>query len=215
MCNNLAFFLEVFMNNVKFCRFILFLICIFQCNSVFASNKIYILKSCADYGLRGAEEMCIVADTNEWECKANGNNMITGNSRPILTSFIFHIDSFQDFYYHKTHEVNKKMIMLAVEKYLVNYARITNTVFSSVFIKEINNGCYIVNGSYFDNSSSGTFALKVEKIRFNDNSPMQGTSYVMLVMIRENLRAHSFDDETRENLYQETFNLITHLCSYK
>jgi hypothetical protein len=148
----------------------------------------------------------IVADTNEWVCTVETNRPkiadaleyvqtkhIRGTSKSLPMTFEF-FKSTQNFCYQTSQKTLDKGHTV-----LAKYAIATNSIISNISIKENSNTHYIINGSFFENKSTGHFALHVI------------SSYIMFVELRSEL----FDESTREIIMNKPFELITHLYNPK
>lgn len=169
-------------------------------SSALAANKVYVIPDGPVYGLGADAERCIVADTNEWECFTSNKYTINGRSKKAPITFMFNIyeskGAIQNF--------NDTIAMDCAKSYLYSRAKIKSSVFSSVHLKEIGKTYYIIEGEYFNNDSSGGFALYIHPIVSN-------MCYVMHVEIGDNFEV--LDEYTKDNLYNEAFDLIMPLYS--
>lgn len=173
--------------------------------SVYAENKVYIL---------GDHEYGIVADSDEWVCNGYGS-CITGYSKVWPIFFTFTTNSIWDpMSYNnidprtgKTKELNPQSAMKFAKDYLLNNAKQSNCIFSNVTLKE--NTKFIVSGQYLDNHDSGEFLIYMKTI------PAQSYCYLMFIKLKERLMVCELDEEARNQIYLDAFNLITPLYSTK
>ncbi len=190
-----------------------FLMCLLQFSSSFAANKVYILKSCANYNLLANEERCIVADSDKWECRETNSKMISGNCKIFPMDFAFHIDSLRNPINNTFLGFNDTSVMLFATQYLHKHSKIHSTVFGNVHIREKVDAYpdiyYVVEGCYFDNNYSGYFALYLQQV---PGGYPREICYTMLVKLKI-LGSSAPDDEAREHLFQEAFHLIHPLYS--
>ncbi len=141
----------------------------------------------------------IVADDLEWSCetrsgshpmrRTNGN-YIQGTSKHFPLMFVFYENS----YLSKTYNI---------ETFLRDFAVKTNTVLFDVTEKENTDDKVILEGSFFDNSTSGHFQFYSQKIG--------GIRFIMFSKINSDL----LDDHSRTILYNSAHDLITTLYNPK
>lgn len=156
----------------------------------------------------------IVADTNEWTCLVDikppkllqSTNCIKGTFKDLPLKFEF--DTSSQFHGYHTYPVpfstpHLKTILDKDSEVLKKYAILTKTVFSNVYIKE-SDKYYTIKGNFFDNYSSGYFALHILR-------PLHysGGSYSMFVTLKTDL----FDETTRDAIMVKPLELITPLFS--
>lgn len=176
-----------------------FALSICSTGSIYAKNKVYPLDS--RYG--------IVADDEDWACEvpAKGNESlgvhyghIKGKAKYLPISFDFFLRAVQQNSLHKPNNVHA---FNDAKHFLSHYAQKTSTVFSGLNIKNLEeNNCFIVNGSYFDNTSSGKFAFYIK--------PQESGFYHYYCMFIK-IPGDLLDDQAIEHLFQETFSLVTPL----
>lgn len=185
----LLFFLSFFLLNIS---------------HTYASVKIYI----QEYGSYGYG---IVAEARDWTCGCK-DQIISGSHKKDFTKFIFSQVILHDLGKKSSSSVREKVVMTFVSEYLYKFSCKNKTVFSSVFLSEVTDKYFLVEGSYFnDEGDFGGFALYIQPVV---DLP-HGQSCLMHVSLRENLLTQPIDEVEKRELYQKAFDLITPINTYK
>lgn len=176
--------------------------------SASAVNKVFVIREYQS--LSNALECAIVADSNDWDCTISipyrySEEVVRGTSKHLPIFFEFSTQRFIDDNLQYI-EYNLENATKFAQSYLRRYAKIHSTIFSSLLLRE-NSGKYCVfNAAYIDNSGSGSIALYVQPVTEN-------VCYCMFVQINESKLSEQLEDESRQALFQESYNLVTPLCS--
>lgn len=155
-------------------------------SSTFAANKIYTIGITTGIVADDTEWSCIVSSGTEPLVQGGVYKHVKGTSKHFPLVFVF---------YHRINSLGEMTV------FLQNYAITTNSVLSSVEVKENNNDRIIIEGSYFDNSSSGYFQYYYQK----------SGQFMMFSKINSEM----LDDHTRTFLYNSVHDLITPLYNPK
>lgn len=164
------------------------------CCSAYSANRVYILER---------EKYGIVANDIDWICTIEKSDpnidswlsgyYIKGKSKKLPIEFYF-------FHYGMSVEAED------IKYLLLQRAYEANSVFSNVRIRDDLQKPFVCDGEYFDNNSSGFFAIFIlpDKVKYNSR-------IAMFVSVQDIL----LSEQTRENLYQKAFALITPLVNSK
>jgi hypothetical protein len=185
--------------------FILLLLTIISFGKTYAAKSVHVLDG-LDIG--------IVIDTNGWYCRveaggvyskifpSSGYYLKAEATHRAITLDLVPCDKFL-FYTSGTNEVLRKDI----QDFLIKYAQAKGTIFSNVTLKKTGLNLYVVDGAYFDDISSGYFALLI----LLDNPVNQGHMQWSKCFAFLKVEGDTLNEQVTESIFQEVYTLITPL----